>query len=70
MQIPLKLNVLADIVRDRIPEPFFIVQEEIVPVIQELVDDDFDEVWYQQDGEPAQFRTIVRDYLNEIFNNR
>lgn len=76
-----KLNVWAGIFRDRLVGPFFIngildgprylqlLQEEIVPAIREIVGDDFVETWYQQDGAPANFRQIVRNYLNQVFQN-
>lgn len=81
-QYPQKLNVWAGIFRDRIVGPFFIdgnldgprylelLQEQIVPAIQEIAGDDFNEIWYQQDGAPAHFRVIVRNYLDVVFNNR
>lgn len=76
-----KLNVWAGIFRDQIIGPFFIdgnldgpkylelLQEQIVPAIQEIAGDYFHDVWFQQDGAPAHFRTIVRNYLNVVFNN-
>lgn len=81
-QYPQKLNVWAGLFRDQMIGPFFIdgnlngpkylqlLQEEIVPSLQEIAGDEYDEVWFQQDGAPAHFTRIVRDYLNEEFNNR
>ena len=67
------------IFRDRIIGPSFIegnldgskyleliLQEKIVPAIQEIAGDDS----FQQDGAPTHFWTVVRNYLNVVFNNR
>lgn len=81
-QTPQKLNVWAGLIRDRIIGPFFIqgnldgeryldlLINDIVPAIQEITSDDFNEVWFQQDGAPPHYRNIVRDYLNVTFPNR
>lgn len=81
-QYPQKLNVWAGVFRDRIIGPFFIdgnlngekylemLTNQIVPAIQEIAGDEFDNVWFQQDGAPPHYRNIVRDYLNGTFENR
>lgn len=81
-QYPQKLNVWAGILGEHVIGPFFIngnltgqkyldlLQQQIVPRIQELVGARFNEIWFQQDGCPAHNAVIVRQYLEEIFPNR
>ncbi|OXU21432.1 hypothetical protein TSAR_000030 [Trichomalopsis sarcophagae] len=68
-QYPQKLNVWADGNLDG-PKYLQLLQGNIVPSLQEIAGDEYDEVSFQQDGAPAHFTRIVRDYLNIEFNNR
>lgn len=84
-QHPQKLNVWAGIIGQNIVGPYFIagninaenyiafvhlLRTEVVPRIQEITGLAFEQVWFQQDGAPAHFAVIIRDYLNEIFHNK
>lgn len=81
-QYPQKLNVWAGIVNNRIIGPFFIdgnldaekyeamLRNDIVPAITEIVGDDFENTYYQQDGAAAHYGRDVRDYLDHVFHNR
>lgn len=81
-QHPQKLNVWAGIIGQNIVGPYFIagninaenyvhlLRTEVVPRIQEITGLAFEQVWFQQDGAPAHFAVITRDYLNEIFHNK
>lgn len=81
-QYPQKLNVWAGIVNNRIIGPFFIdgnlnaqnyeemLRNQIVPAIREIVGDNFENTWYQQDGAAAHYGRDVRIYLDEVFDNR
>ena len=81
-QYPEKLNVWAGLFRDRVIGPFFIdgnlngetylplLIDQIVPAIQELVRENLNNVWFQQDGAPPLYRVIVKDYLDTTFANR
>ena len=81
-QYPQKLNVWAGMVGDTIIGPFFIegnlnavsyeqlLRNQIVPAIQALKGDDFENIWFQQDGAPAHYGVNVRQYLNETFFER
>lgn len=39
-----------------------LVTGQIVPTMQCVAGNDFDDVWYQQDGAPAHYRLIVFPY--------
>jgi len=81
-QRPQKLNVWADFYDNQVVGPFFInenlnsetylqlLTDLIVPSIQEIVGDNFDDVWFQQDGALPHYGRIVRNYLNDTFPNR
>lgn len=84
-QTPRKVNVWAAILGRRIIGPYFfdgnvnrwtyleMLEEYAVPLIEQAADEqniDFDDVIFQQDGHPAHFALIVRDYLNQTFPNR
>ncbi|XP_020295795.1 uncharacterized protein LOC109860838 [Pseudomyrmex gracilis] len=74
-----KLNVWAGISGNNIIGPFFIdgnlnaenyltlLQNGIVPAIQQLFGEEFDNVWFQQDGAPAHFGLQVRAFFDHIF---
>ncbi len=40
----------------------------LLPRLQER--DDFNQLWFQQDGAPAHFSIIVRDFLDQVFPQR
>lgn len=81
-QYPQKVNVWAGILCNRIVGPFFIdgnlnaqkyvnmLNDEIIPAIQEIVEHAFDHVWFQQDGAQMHYALIVRNLLNNIFPRR
>lgn len=81
-QYPEKLNVWAGILNNRLIGPFFIdgnltaakyeamLRNEIVPTIKEIVRDNFENVWFQQDGAAPHFGLNVREYLNRVFPHR
>lgn len=81
-QYPQKLNVWAGMIGNHVLGPFFIagnltaqvyldlLQNDIVPAIQELPDIDFNQIWFQQDGCPAHNAAIVRNYLEAVFAGR
>jgi transposase len=72
-----KLNVWAGIIGNRIIGPFFIEGElngekyldilirEIGPALDDLGLDT--EIWFQQDGAPAHYATIIRQHLDNVF---
>ncbi|XP_025267674.1 uncharacterized protein LOC112639065 [Camponotus floridanus] len=80
-QHPEKLNVWTGLLAERVIGPFFIdgnltaekyrtmLERDIVPAIQR-VGDNFNEIWFQQDGAPAHYGRGVREYLNEVFPNK
>lgn len=45
-----------------------VLQEEIVPLLEQR--GDFNSLWFQQDGAPPHYATVVRNYLNETFPGR
>lgn len=53
-----------------------LLQNEIIPALYNLFPNEnhperlADRVWFQQDGAPAHFGLVVRQYLNNIFPNR
>lgn len=81
-QFPQKLNVWAGILGDHIIGPFFIdgsldsqkylslLQDNILPAVRALPNLDLESVWYQQDGCPAHNAIIVRQFLEETFQER
>jgi len=81
-QRPQKLNVWVGLYDNQVVGPFFIngnlnsetylqlLTDQIVPSIQEIVGDNFGDVWFQQDGAPPHYGRIVRNYLNDTFPNR
>lgn len=81
-QYPQKLNVWGGIFGEYMIGPFFIegnltgpkylklLQQQIVPEIQRLAGQRFNEIWFQQDGCPAHNNLLVREYLNQTFPNR
>lgn len=81
-QYPQKLNVWAGILCNQIIGPFFIdgnltaerylnlLRNQVVPAIRNAVGDAFERVWFQQDGAPAHFGVVVREFLNQTFPNQ
>jgi transposase len=81
-QHPQKVNVWAGIIGNRLVGPFFIegnlnvemylhmLQNEIVPAINNEVGPLLRNTWFQQDGAPPHFGLAVRNYLNNTFPNR
>lgn len=81
-QYPQKLNVWAGILNNQIIGPFFVegnlnaavyedmLRNEIVPAIRQIAGQNFEAIWFQQDGAPAHYGINVRNYLNEIFADR
>lgn len=81
-QYPQKVNVWAGIINDRIVGPFFyegnldarkyenMLRDQIVPAIQGIVGEEFDQTWFQQDGASAHYARIARDYLDIVFAGR
>ena len=81
-QYPQKLNVWAGILNNRVIGPFFIdgnlnaenyeamLRNQIVPAIQEIVGENFENTWLQQDGAAPHYGRDVRNYLDEVFINR
>jgi hypothetical protein len=78
-QYPQKLNVWAGILGNTIIGPFFLneninaerylhlLQNQILPAIQNVVGVAFNSVWFQQDGAPPHFGINVRRFLNDTF---
>jgi len=81
-QYPDKVNVWAERIGDHLIGLFFIdgnlnfemcetmLIEQIIPAIRNLFSNDFDRVWFQQDGVPAHFGLRVQRLLDETFANR
>lgn len=81
-QYPEKLNVWAGIMGNQVIGPFFIegnltaakyldlLRDHIVPSILNIAGDNFDTLWFQQDGAPAHFGIQVRHFLDATFPNR
>lgn len=84
-QTPLKVNVWAGIFGTKIIGPFFIegnlnrfkyldlLENHAIPAIEQAADDqciDIDDVIFQQDGHPAHFANILKNYLHLTFPNR
>lgn len=79
-QRPQKVNVWAGILDGHIIGPFFIdgnltsekylnlLREGIVPAV--AAERPISEVWFQQDGAPSHYGVSVRQYLDEIFQER
>jgi transposase len=80
-QHPEKINVWVGMMGGQIIGPFFIegnltgdvylgmLQQQIIPAIQ-ASRDDFEQVWFQQDGAPPHYSRQVRHYLDNVFPNR
>lgn len=81
-QYPEKLNVWAGILDNHLVGPFFIdgslnaqkyltlLQEQVLPAIQNLPGVDQNDVWFQQDGCPAHNAVRVREFLTTTFPDR
>lgn len=81
-QYPEKLNVWAGILNNTLIGPFFIdgnlnaqkyetmLRDEIVPEIRRKSGENFENIWFQQDGAPAHFGREVVRFLNENFPNQ
>lgn len=82
-QNPQKVNVWCGMIGGHTIGPFFIegnldgesylalLQTQIIPAIQNLFPgEDFQRVWFQQDGAPPHYSLIVREYLHATFPNR
>ncbi|CAH0391520.1 unnamed protein product [Bemisia tabaci] len=83
-QFPQKINVWAGILNDKIIGPFFIdgnltgelylqlLEDAVVPKMVEVLEEldaEF-EPWFQQDGAPAHYALVVRNFLNNEFPQR
>jgi len=80
-QKPQKVNVWTGIVGHNFIGPFFIngnltsevylnlLVENVIPQLEVLYPDR-QNIWFQQDGAPAHFGLIVRNFLNETFPNQ
>ncbi|XP_071053655.1 uncharacterized protein [Onthophagus taurus] len=76
------INVWAGLVGDHIIGPFFIegnlnghkylniLQNDVIPSLQQLDNVQFGSIWFQQDGCPAHNSRQVKEYLNAQFPNR
>ena len=81
-QYPQKLNVWAGFCSRGIVGPFVIngnlngetylqlLRNEVVPAIANLFEHNLADVWFQQDGAPPHNTNLVRNFLNEAFENR
>ena len=81
-QYPQKINVWAGILNDTLIGPFFIdgnlnarayeelLRNQIVPRIREITGDNFQNIWFQQDGAAAHYGREVRAYLDTQFPHR
>lgn len=81
-QYPEKLNVWAGVLRDQIIGPFFIdgnlnsakyedmLRNQIVPRIIEITGENFENIYFQQDGAGPHYGRNVRNYLDVVFNDR
>lgn len=77
-----KLNVWAGIVNNQLVGPYFIdgdlnavkyeamLRGQIIPRIREIVGDNFNHTWFQQDGAPAHYGRNVRALLDLEFHHR
>jgi len=77
-QYPDKINVWIGMIGDHLIGSFFIdgnlnsemyetmLIEQIIPAIRNLFPNDFDRVWFQQDGTPAHFGLRIRMLLDEL----
>lgn len=78
-QHPEKVNVWAGIFGRKVIGPFFIngnlnsesylhmLQNEVIPAIENVSGQHFPTVWFQQDGAPPHYGRQVRQYLDETF---
>lgn len=84
-QTPVKVNVWGGILGRRIIGPFFIegnldrwkyldlLMDHILPGIEQAADEqniDLDDVFFQQDGHPAHYAIVVREFLDNFFPNK
>lgn len=84
-QQPQKINVWAGILANEIIGPFFIdgnlngpkyvilLHQQIVPALRASAarqNIPWADLWFQQDGAPAHWSRLVRDYLDLVFPNR
>lgn len=81
-QRPSKVNVWAGIVDNRLIGPFIIdgnlnsvkylemLQNQIVPALQNMFGQEAQNIWLQQDGAPPHYGREVRQYLNNVFPRR
>lgn len=81
-QYPEKINIWAGILNNTLIGPFFIegnlnaaiykdmMRNEIVLAIRAVVDEDFESIWFQQDGAAPHYGRNIRTYLNELFAER
>lgn len=81
-QYPQKLNVWTGILNNTLIGPFFIdgnlnaeqyenmLRNQIVPAIIAKVGENFEHIWFQQDGAPPHYSRNVRRYLNTVFIER
>lgn len=45
-----------------------LLQRDVLPILQQR--EDFDDIWFQQDGAPPHFAKCVRDFLHQTFPGR
>ncbi|KYN17065.1 hypothetical protein ALC57_10664 [Trachymyrmex cornetzi] len=46
------------------------LQDKIIPAIRNIARQNFNDIWFQQDGVPPHYGLRVRQYLNEVFPKR
>lgn len=81
-QYPEKINVWAGLCQRCIIGPFFIdrnlnaekylnlLQNQIIPTIQNSFAEDMQNVWFQQDGATPHYAIRVRQFLDRTFPNK
>lgn len=81
-QHPEKLNVWAGIVGRHVVGPFFVegnlnsevylalLQNQIIPEIQRVSGDNFENIWLQHDGAPPHYGVHVRHFLDNVFPHK
>ncbi|CAK1600423.1 unnamed protein product [Parnassius mnemosyne] len=81
-QIEFSINVWAGMISDYLIGPFILpsrltgpayltfLQEELPDLMSDVDLQTKRKMWFQHDGAPAHFSTIVRDYLNELYGDR
>jgi len=45
-------------------------ESEHLPAIQTIIGENFNQIWFQQDGAALYYSTEVCNYLNTVFPNR